>query len=216
MYLLITGRGNHRKLLSLRSCSLTELQKRALVGIHSFTGCDQNSSLLRKGKMKCWKVAQNHLQSFCDLGNSYEISDALVGNLEEYICNLYGVKGCDVDSARNKIFWDTLKRKKKVIDLSMLPPCKKSLLLHIKRSNYISRIWRQASVAEMDIQNAQNHGWNLDFSLQWNDEAYPHDLELLLERSEDSDDDDDDSDHDELYGENDDESDVFIRDDEDS
>ena len=150
------GCGKHRKLPSIKSCTLTELQRQALVGVHSFTGCDQNSSMLRKSKMKSWKTAQEHLQTFNNLGTTYEVSDQLVKQLEAYVCALYGIKGTNVDEARNFMFWNRLKKRKKVIGLSMLPPCKKSLLLHIKLSNYISGIWRQASVAEMDIQDPKS------------------------------------------------------------
>ena len=72
------------------------------------------------------------------------------------------------------------------------------LLLHSKRSNYISRIWRQTSVAEMDIQDPKEHGWNEDFTLKWHDEAYPQDVTELLSKNEESGEDDIDSDDESL------------------
>ena len=36
------------------------------------------------------------------------------------------------------------KNKKRVIDIFHLPPCRSSLKLHARGSNYIAKIWRQA------------------------------------------------------------------------
>ena len=51
------GRGNNRKLLCIHATTLTTDQKKAIVGLHAFTGTDQNSSFFRKSKMSCWKIA---------------------------------------------------------------------------------------------------------------------------------------------------------------
>ena len=91
----------------------------------------------------------------------------------------------------------------KVIDLSLLPPCQTSLERHIRRANYVARIWRQASHPMMNIQDPQFHGWNEDLSTDWISVPYPEDIsELLLandeemtaSESESSDDDTDDDD----------------------
>ena len=76
-----SGRSNHRKILNMNQSTMTQQQKKALLGMHAFTGCDQNSSFFRKGKKKCWKIAQNHLNAFCQLGESYEISEQMYKDL---------------------------------------------------------------------------------------------------------------------------------------
>ena len=49
------------------------------------------------------------------------------------------------------------------VDLSLLPPCKKSLVQHIHRANYQVAIWNRSHIA---IQNAskptEGHGWKLE------------------------------------------------------
>ena len=159
------GTSKNRKLHSLAQWQLSDVQKKALLGVHTFTGTDQNSSMLRKGKMRCWKIAQGHLETFAELGENYHVSDELIEKLEKFVIELYSCKTTTVDQARNIIFWDTLRKKKRIVDLSMLPTCRKSLILHIRRSNYLSRLWRQASIAETEIACPTEHGWNADYSL---------------------------------------------------
>ena len=47
--------GKNRKILDLQACQLSSLQKKALVGLHAFTGNDYIACFLCKGKQLCWK-----------------------------------------------------------------------------------------------------------------------------------------------------------------
>ena len=60
------GSGKHRKILDLQACQLSSLQKKALVGLHAFTGNDYIACFLRKGKQLCWK-RMNESESFLEL-----------------------------------------------------------------------------------------------------------------------------------------------------
>ena len=72
-----------------------------------------------------------------------------------------------------------------MIDLSLLPPFQTSLERHIRRANYVARIWRQASHHMMNIQDPQLHGWNEDLSADWISVPYPEVIsELLLANDE--------------------------------
>ena len=42
-----------------------------------------------------------------------------------------------------------------------LPLCQNTLNLHILRSNYQLKIWRQAMVANPDYGDIRKHGWNI-------------------------------------------------------
>ena len=57
---LDSGREKYRKLIRISDCELPDLKKKALLGLHAFTGCDQVSSFLRKGKVTCWKVLEKN------------------------------------------------------------------------------------------------------------------------------------------------------------
>ena len=198
---LDNGTSKDRKVFSVTQSDLTEKQKQAVIGVHCISGIDQNSSLLRKGKIRCWKTAQRHLDAFAELGEEYSVSEQLEERLEKFILDLYGCASLSsVNEARSKIFWDNLKKKKKIVDLALLPPCRASLNLHIKRSNYVARIWRQASIGQMHEESPLHHGWNADFSLQWESRAYPEYVYEMLQLSspiepgtqEEDDDEDDD------------------------
>ena len=47
------GRGNNCKLFCIHATTLTIDEKKA-IGLHTFTGTDQNSSSLRKSQIRCW------------------------------------------------------------------------------------------------------------------------------------------------------------------
>ena len=86
----------------------------------------------------------------------------------------------DVDQARKYIFWNALKKKKSVIDLSLLPPCKRSLRFHVRRTNYVSFIWRQSTESVMISDLPQNHGWDQHFDFAWAEELFPQDVSTFL------------------------------------
>ena len=111
---------------------------------------DYVSCFFRKGKKACWKLlkeSQEFFATFSRLGVYNRINEDLVASLEKSVCRLYGVKRLTcINSTRKKIFWRNFARDEGIADLSLLPPCESSLLLHISRANYVARIWRQASL----------------------------------------------------------------------
>ena len=136
-------RGKNGKLLCIHDITLTIDQKKDIVGLHVFTGTDQNFSFFRKSKMRCWKSTEDYLSTCSNLGKEFEMTDDLIKELEEYLCHLYGGKSSDVNALiRNEIFSKIIKNKKRVIDLFHLPPYRSSLKLHARRSDNIAKIWR--------------------------------------------------------------------------
>ena len=76
---------------------------------------------LSKGKVRCWKAAQRHLNAFAELGEIYSVSNQLTEEIEKFVLDLYGCANIkSVDEARSKIFWENLKKKKRIVDLAML------------------------------------------------------------------------------------------------
>ena len=90
----------------------------------------------------------------------------------------------------------------------LLPPCNSSLLLHIKRSNYVVKSWRSSLTSWLDADEISKNGWLPDGSTYWVDDVFPRETEEILcdpkyrgnddfdEEDEQSSTDDDDSDHD--------------------
>ena len=68
--------GNHRKLLLLSDVNLSDSEKKALTGFHSFTGNDYISSFFCKSKQACWKILikeKRFWNVFAELGKTWEI-----------------------------------------------------------------------------------------------------------------------------------------------
>ena len=61
--------------------------------LHCFTGCDTTSSFKGIGKLKPLNAFQSnkHYESvLSQLGTNIEIGKALSGELESFVCNMYG------------------------------------------------------------------------------------------------------------------------------
>ena len=183
------GTGKSRRLLDMNACSLSQEQKKALVGFHAFTGNDYVPCFFRKGKHLCWKHVKSsnvYIDVFARLGCQTDVPQDVCDKLEEYVCVLYGDKRCQsVNESRSTIFWRQID-KDKVPDLSILPPCKSSLQKHIQRANYVARIWRKAGDPMMMLEDPARHGWLPDLSTDWIQEAYPNDVAELLISTDDT------------------------------
>ena len=203
--LLDSGSGKNRKLLDVGKNSLTALQQSALIGYHAFSGNDYVSCFFRRGKKKGWKLIENSddwLNVFSILGENKNVEDDVMQKWEQFVCLLNGRSRCSsVNQARREIFWDKLHKKNKIVDLSLLPPCQSSLKKHIKRANYVARMWRQSVNPVMDLPDPTQQGWNKDQQIEWVDEPYPNDVGELLFEKEDkkSNNDNEDADEDEEY-----------------
>ena len=110
-----SGTGKHRKLINLSSSCLTDIQKKALLGLHAFTGNDLVSSFFRKGKQMCWNAVKNnnnYLRAFSQIGCAAQIPVLLMEELEKFVCHIYGEKRkTSVNDARASIFWNKLNKK---------------------------------------------------------------------------------------------------------
>ena len=123
---------------------------------------------------------------FANLGNSWEASEEDLKLLEEFACHLYGGKGKLVDELRYKKFESICRTKNKMQDLSLLPPWHKSLVLHLKRANYIARIWKLCFQAIIDFQDISSHSWNSNGTIHWTTEEFPDDIIKILTNEDDS------------------------------
>ena len=168
----------------MKSCDLSHDQKQALLGVHAFTGNDYVSSFMRKGKKACWNLVkenQEFLTAFNETGSEVRASESLISSLERFVCWLYGEKRLtSVKEVRKKIFWRNYSQENRRTDLSLLPPCQSSLLLHIQRAKYVARIWRQASTPIMEIEDPKYHGWQEDLTEDWVAVPFPEDITELL------------------------------------
>ena len=190
--LVDSGNGDHRRKVWLDSITLSEGQQSALIGFHAFSGNDYISAFFRKGKKQCWdKMVDNENTTiFTELGDTWIISEEQKSGFEKYICQLYGTKMIHVNDARYKIFEKKQLKSKQLTDLSLLPPCQRTLILHLKRANYVAKIWKSANTAMIDLPTPAEHGWDGEGDISWTDEMFPEDLEQYVAGNEEDDEED--------------------------
>ena len=124
---------------------------KALIGIHSITGCDTISTFSGKGK---WKA----VRAMASIGEEWAVSEATFKDTEALVCQLYGKKCQSVDVLRYEIHCTRGGK----VEPEALPPCESSLRLHVARANYQAAIWRKAIVPLPVIPSPHGHGWEVD------------------------------------------------------
>ena len=76
------------------------------------------------------------LKLLSDLGKTEYLTVDQLLELERYTCALYGKKNSkSTNQVRRDLFWTKLNKQKKIVDLSLLPPCQTSLQKHCHRAN---------------------------------------------------------------------------------
>ena len=152
-----TGRGNLTRTIDVTAVHnhYGKDVSEALIGLHSFTGCDSVSAFYGKVKTKALK---SMLDTFKSLGQSFDVSPQLSKGLEQFVCSLYsGKQGMDdVNWLRYNMFRMDCKFE------SSLPPNQDSLLLHIRRANYQAAIHRRSLQQFIGEGNLTEHGWVME------------------------------------------------------
>ena len=159
------GTGKNRKIINVTFSELSAREKIALIGLHAFSRNDYVSAFFRKGKCAFWKAMlkqSQFLEALCHLGKELEVTnDLLFKVLEKFLCFLYGFpKHEELNALCRSIFWNKFKKKKQVVDLSLLPPCLDNLQFHVMRANYVGYIFRNADRLFMDVDDPTLDGTN--------------------------------------------------------
>ena len=138
----------------------------ALPGFHAFSGCDTTSGFVGKTKKSFFKLLTSK-EPFRDamknLGNAMPVTDSLINGCKAAICKLYKSECDDV----NRVRYDMLS---KGAESHELPPTKDALVLHIKRANYQSHIWKMSLVPGFVAPSPTSHGWLVKdgvLTIQW-------------------------------------------------
>ncbi|XP_050505694.1 uncharacterized protein LOC126883969 [Diabrotica virgifera virgifera] len=159
---------------------------RALTVCHIFTGNDFNPAFYRKGKKRPFailKKKQSYQDAFMQLLETVpkylDTEHEVFKSIEEYVCQIYSLNTKnDIDKGRFEVFERKYKNKNendkiwrknlKGFDASNLPPTKKELLQHIKRTIYISNVWCNAHLRRPTDLDIQECGWlNIDGSFEF-------------------------------------------------
>ena len=98
---------------------------------------------------------------------------------------MYGDKNCtSVNTLPNKLSWKHYRKKGKIIDLSLLPPCSSSLRKHTSRAYYLAALWRYANILMQNMDSFSNYCWFADGSIDWIDCPYPSDVTDLFDQKD--------------------------------
>ena len=110
------------------------------LAFHAITGCDTTSQFYGVGKASAWKVFEDAPDLLEHLGEESQISADVLVKAEAFVCKLYnpGTQEVEINKERAAEF-----RKSKK-DLDALPPTQDALILHIKRANYQTMVWKKA------------------------------------------------------------------------
>ena len=179
---VMTGKGNARRIIDIalisnkanETINKTDCDKNtflgALIGYHSFTGCDTTSCFAGRGKARPLSIMaskERYMDVFASLGRGETVSVEHENILESFVCEMYGEKcrrdeSLCVDDARYKIYC----RKNGKLPYDSLPPCRNVLAQHTKRSNYQANIWRRCLEPIINPEcPTQQHGWCMEDGL---------------------------------------------------
>ena len=148
-----------------------ELILEALIGIHSFTGCDTISAFAGKGKVKPLNLMmkdKKYVETFSRLGKSVNVDDDVMNEIKRFVCHIYGWRGTQsLQDVRYKMYCQSGGK----ISCEKLPPCEDVLELHIYRANYQAFIWRQSLDAIQEEEDPSENGWLVNedgsFEIEW-------------------------------------------------
>ena len=68
-----------------------------------------------------------------------------------------------------------------IIDLSVIPPCRSVLALHLRRAAFTAFNWKQAKQRMGTDNDIQSNGWYADGEIVWTEEVYPIDIQDIFE-----------------------------------
>ena len=193
--LVDTGNGDNRRKIWLDSIKLSNEQHQAVIGFHAFTGNDYVSAFFKKSKQICWnkmiEESEDWTSVFTTLGEIWQLSSSQKSAFEKFVCRLYSTNKSNLNMARFKIFEKKHLKSKQITDLSLLPPCLRTFLLHLERANYVAKIWKLSGSAMVDLPSPAQHGWTEEGDIFWTDEMFPETInDYVITNNDDEDEDD--------------------------
>ena len=132
---------------------------------HSFTGCDNTSSFLNKGKItvcNTLKIFSDVLSAFKFVRNNpfvhINMESEIFKLLQRFVILMYDRNSNleSVNEARRELFC------KQGRNLENLPPTEDALLLHSKRAIFQASIWYIASEENVNLPSPEMFGWKQD------------------------------------------------------
>ena len=148
--------------------SLGHIVCEGLLGMHAFSGCDSTSRFAGHGKKTAMKLLvdnDEYCQAMQTLGENFEPDAETLTQTEKAICHTYHSAQCSNTNDVRSQKWN-----RQTTDITKLPPCHDSAILHIKRANYQTAIWKRCMDNEIESPSPHGHGWIVrggEISISW-------------------------------------------------
>ena len=123
---------------------------------------------------------QIFIEVFRQFGDRWYLSDDITSLGTLYLCLIWLPKREIDKRSENEAFKKKYMKNGKVINMALLPPCKSVLLLHMKRANYVAKIWKSSLTSWLESDDITEHGWLPDGSTIWVDDIFPCEVEEIL------------------------------------
>ncbi|KAK6167880.1 hypothetical protein SNE40_021809 [Patella caerulea] len=160
------GTGKNCRLIPVHTISKTlgPQKSMSLLMFHAFTGCDQTSFFLNRGKKTAWqtsKVYKDAEESFAVLSRAPPSVEELhnhMSTIERFVILMYDrTSSCEsVDEARQELFT----HKGRAIEL--IPPTSAALFQHAKRAVFqAAYVWGQALLRTPELPDPSDWGWRI-------------------------------------------------------
>ena len=109
------------------------------------------------------------------------LQDDTLKELESFVYSLFGYKKLSsVNEAEKCKFTSKYDKRKKSLDLCMLPSCQENLKLHMRRANYVATIFNSANLLQMNLDSPLKHGWDKNLAVVWSNIVFPGDISDML------------------------------------
>ncbi|XP_057300399.1 uncharacterized protein LOC130631667 [Hydractinia symbiolongicarpus] len=163
-----TGRVSTLRDIDIRNCfeALGAVHAKAILGFHTFTGCDQTGRFNKKSKsawLKIYLQADNEVVlALSTLGSTVELPNLeTLESLERFVVSMYKGNKCPADVVSlSQLRWNLFSKFQ--CDADMLPPTLAALKYKIFRCHFISMVLRSSHILIQQLPNAVNYGWDTD------------------------------------------------------
>lgn len=161
-----TGKGKDLRDLDIKTIyeKLGPERCDAIIGFHTFTGCDQTGRFNTKSKSSCWDVFMSSssqvLQAFKSLGISESLPTLeTIEALEKFVVSLFGAKKSTCKTLA-ELRWFHFQRYQHEAD--KLPPTFDALKYKIFRSHFIAMVLKRSHQPLQSLPIPDDYGWETE------------------------------------------------------
>ena len=155
---------DHVYYLNYINSQMKKSMRRALLGFHAFTGCDQTGKFSGFTKSSCWnalvKSSDDVLDAFAKLGEASASLEEVLDSLEEFVIQLYCRNDTPSDvHSLSSLRWFMFSKKQ--MDSLSLPPTKETLRQKVLRAHYTTLVWKSSHLPSPTLPDPVLYGWKL-------------------------------------------------------